>query len=122
VKTGQDFAPVEVLAAAILLDDQGEGFLHALIGGEPPQAMGAFPPAADHVPFLAQSRVDDPIIRVLAEWAAQSLVLPSRFDQSRQWVSIPQAGFSFKDAFCGQKGGEKDWPKDFKVTWKARET
>jgi hypothetical protein len=57
---------------------------------------------------------------VLAEWAAHFLVLPSRFDHSRQWVSIPQAGFSFKDAFSGQKGGGKDWPQDFKRIWEGR--
>jgi hypothetical protein len=33
--------------------------------------MGAFSPASDHFPLLAQAGIDDFIVHVLAEWAAQ---------------------------------------------------
>jgi hypothetical protein len=79
MESGQDFVPVKILPAPILLDDQGERLFYPFIGCKPAQAMGTFPPAADHIPFFAQARVNDSILHMLAEWATQfGLPFPSR--------------------------------------------
>jgi hypothetical protein len=72
MEASQDFISVKVLPAAIFLDDQGKGLFYPFIGGKPTRAMGTLPPPADHVPLFTQAGVNDPIIHMLAEGAAQS--------------------------------------------------
>ena len=62
---------IEVLAAAVLLDDHQVGALDSLVRGEAPTADGALPAAADAVaPALAA--VDDPGVVRTAERAAHA--------------------------------------------------
>src|SRR5437868_9677222 len=57
-QAGDDFLPVEGLAAAVLLHHHGKDLLDPFVGGEAALAAEAFAPAADHGPLVGKPRVD----------------------------------------------------------------
>ena len=63
---------IEVLAAAVLLDDHQVGALDSLVRGEAPTADGALPAAADAVAPAQLAAVDDPGVVRTAERAAHA--------------------------------------------------
>src|SRR2546430_423300 len=67
-----ELGALEGLPPAVLLDHHGERLLDPLVGGEAPAAVLAVAPAADRVPFLAEARVHDPVLQVVAERAAHA--------------------------------------------------
>src|SRR5690606_36517426 len=68
-------ARVELVAAAVALDDHRQLELDGLQRAEALAASLAFTPPADRRPVLAHARVDAPGIRVLAERAVHRLAV-----------------------------------------------
>ena len=69
----QDLAPVEALAAAVLLDDDHRQALHRFIGGEALFARQALAAAADAAALLRRAGVDDLAFLVTAVGAFHGL-------------------------------------------------
>src|SRR5256885_718485 len=75
---GNDFLPVEGLAAAVLLHHHGEDLFHPLVSGEAALAAEAFAPPPDHGPLIGEPRVDHLVVLRWAEGALH-FRLRSRF-------------------------------------------
>src|SRR5205823_2600881 len=67
---GDDLGALERLPSPVFLHHHGERVLDPLVGGEAPAAVLAVSPAADGVALLAEARVHDPILQVVAERTA----------------------------------------------------
>ena len=90
LETVDDLDPVIAFAPAVFLDHQRHHLLDPLVGREAPGAALALAPAPHHVAVLAQSRIDDSILGLVAKGTFHS-VNEDQIEDRRQSHSLSRA-------------------------------
>jgi hypothetical protein len=67
LEPADDLDSVIAFSPPVFLDYERHHFLHPFISRKPPAAMRTLPPSPDHIAVLAQARINDPVIGLVAE-------------------------------------------------------